>query len=74
MRIRPDKESVLLPSSPADRAPERPLPFAIALLLLGAVDVYWLYRLAQTPYEFLAILALLAITFITAVEALSRLE
>jgi hypothetical protein len=65
---------ILLPASPADRAPERPLPFAIALLILGAADVYWLYRLAQTPYEFLTILALLAITFFTAVETLSRLE
>jgi len=65
---------ILLPSSPADRAPERPLPFVVALLVLGAADVYWLYRLAQTPYEFLAILALLAITFFTAIETLSRLE
>jgi hypothetical protein len=65
---------ILLPISPADRSSERPLPFIVALLILGAADVYWLYRLAQTPYEFLAILALLAITFFTAVEALSRLE
>ena len=64
---------ILLPSSPADRSPERPLPFVVALLILGAADVYWLYHLAQTPYEFLAILALLAITFFTAVEALVRL-
>jgi len=65
---------ILLPSSPADRVPERPLPFVVALFILGAADVYWLYRLAETSLEFLAILALLAITFFTAVEALSRLE
>jgi hypothetical protein len=46
----------------------------MGLLLLGAADVYWLYRLAQTPWEFLGILALLGITFITLVETLSRIE
>jgi len=79
MRLRPDQthkgeNKICLPSSPADRAPARPLPFAMGLLLLGAADVYWLYRLAQTPWEFLGILALLGITFITLVETLSRIE
>ena len=68
-----NKPPILLPSSPADKR-EFPARYVVALLSLGAADVYWLYRLAQTPYEFLAILALLAITFFTAVEALSRLE
>jgi len=68
-----NKPSILLPSSPADKR-EFSARYVVALLSLGAADVYWLYCLAQTPYEFLAILALLAITFFTAVEALSRLE
>jgi hypothetical protein len=74
MRIRPDKESVLLPSSPADQRPERPLPYAIALGILGGVDFILLYRMAETPIEFLIILGLLAGTFVLAIETLSRLE
>jgi hypothetical protein len=49
------------------------LPYAIASLLLLAADVGFLYRLAETPLEFLVILGLLATTFVTSVEALSRL-
>lgn len=74
MRIRPDKESVLLPSSPADRRPERPLPYAIALGILGGVDLIILYRMAETPIEFLILLFLLACTFVLAIETLSRLD
>jgi len=73
MRIRPDQNTVLMPSSSADKLPERPLPYAIASILLLVADVGFLYRLAETPLEFLVILGLLAITFVTSVEALSRL-
>lgn len=55
-------------------SPERPIPFAIALLVLAALDIRWLYRLAETPFEFMAILGLLGVTFITAVETLARIE
>jgi hypothetical protein len=57
----------------SSRRTERPLPYAIASLALVVIDVALLYRLAETPYEFLAIFGLLGITFFTAVEALSRL-
>lgn len=65
--------TVTLPSSSADKLPERPLPYAIASLLLLAADIFFLYRLADTPWEFLGILTLLGITFLFSVEALSRL-
>jgi hypothetical protein len=69
-RNRNYRPSVLLPSEPR---PENPLPYAVASLLLAAADVGFLYRLAETPYEFLAILALTGITFFAALEALSRI-
>ena len=78
MRLRPDhdrdRDRVLLPASPADRRPERPLPYAIALGLLAGTDFCLLYNMADTPFEFLIILGLLAITFALAVETLSRLD
>jgi hypothetical protein len=75
MRLRPDQEDrFLLPSSPADRRPERPLPYAIALGLLAGIDFILLYRMAETPIEFLVLLGLLAATFVLAIETLSRLE
>lgn len=74
MRLRPDHDRVLLPSSPADRRPERPLPYAIALGILGGVDFILLYRMAETPVEFLILLFLLASTFVVGVETLSRIE
>lgn len=49
------------------------MPFVIAFLLLMVADIVMLYRLAETPGEFLAILGLLAITFLTSLEALARL-
>jgi len=74
MRLRPDKESVLLPASPADRRPERPLPYAVALGLLAGTDFCLLYNMADTPLEFIIILGLLATTFALGVETLSRLD
>lgn len=75
MRIRPDQEDrFLLPASPADRRPERPLPYAIALGLLAGTDFILLYRMAETPIEFLIILGLLGSTFVLAIETLSRLD
>jgi hypothetical protein len=76
MRLRPDhdRDRVLLPSSPADRRPERPLPYAIALGILGGIDFILMYRMAETPIEFLILLFLLACTFVLAVETLSRIE
>ena len=67
-----NKPSLLLPSSPADKR-EFPARYVLAFLTLCACDVAFLYRMADTPFEFLAILALLAITSLSAVEAASRL-
>ena len=64
----------MLTSSPADRRQERPLPYAIAFCVLGIADFCALYRLAETPMEFLVILGLLASTFIVGVEALARID
>jgi len=69
----PNGNVVTRKSDSADKLPERPLPYAIASILLLVADVGFLYRLAETPLEFLVILGLLAITFVTSVEALSRL-
>jgi hypothetical protein len=66
------KPSIFLPSSPADKR-EFPARYVVAFLTLCACDVAFLYHLADTPFEFLAILALLAITGLSAVEATSRL-
>lgn len=75
MRLRPDHENrVLLPASPADRRPERPLPYAVALGLLAGTDFCLLYNMADTPFEFLIILGLLATTFAVGVETLSRIK
>lgn len=74
MRLRPDHDRVLLPASTTDRRPERPLPYAVALGLLAGVDFILLYRMAETPFEFLIILGLLGSTFVLAIETLSRLD
>lgn len=70
MRLRPDNDPLLL----ARRRPERPLPYAVALGLLAGTDFCLLYNMAETPLEFILILALLATTFCVSVETLSRLD
>ena len=67
-----NKPSIFLKMSPSDKR-EFPARYVFAFLFLTACDVVFLYNIAQTPFEFLTLLALLAITGLSAVEAAARL-